>query len=257
MNVPGAVRKRPHEELAMTEMPASGPEAAPARAGAAPARARAVPGREWTGSEPAQQPSEPDWQPGRPGWPGREPGWPSGPPSPEWSEESAHLPGTGSPWSVQPERGRPPDAEEFLHPVLAGYDGSEPSCHALAYAAGMARRLDRNLIVLFCTQTRLPPVGGFPFLPLTAAACLPDTETGGDHLGWLKAELRDAADLGGLRVRIIERDGDPARELACAAAEYNSDAIVIGAPRRFLHRFAGSVPAWLARHARCPVVIVP
>jgi nucleotide-binding universal stress UspA family protein len=141
--------------------------------------------------------------------------------------------------------------------VLAGYDGSEPSCHALAYAAGMARRLDRNLVVLYCTQTRLPPVGGFPFLPLTAAACLPDTEAEGDHLGWLKAELKEAADLDGLRVRIIERDGDPARELACAAAEYNTDAIVIGAPRRFVHRFAGSVPAWLARHARCPVVIVP
>jgi nucleotide-binding universal stress UspA family protein len=32
---------------------------------------------------------------------------------------------------------------------------------------------------------------------------------------------------------------------------------VIGAPERFPHRFAGSVPAWLARHAGCPAVIVP
>jgi nucleotide-binding universal stress UspA family protein len=121
----------------------------------------------------------------------------------------------------------------------------------------MARRLDRDLVVLYCTQTRLPPVGGFPFLPLSAAACLADPVEDSDELAWLKAELTEAADLCGLRVRIIERDGDPARELACTAAEYNTDAIVIGAPRRFLHRFAGSVPAWLARHARCPVVIVP
>ncbi|MBO0817332.1 MAG: universal stress protein [Actinobacteria bacterium] len=232
---------------------ASGPEASPARAGGTPVR-KVLPGP-WTDGEPAQQPSEPDWQPGRPGWPGSEPGWPPGRGAgPEWSDEA---PGPGERWSGQPERGHTPGAEDFLHPVLAGYDGSEPSCHALAYAAGMARRLDRNLVVLYCTQTRLPPVGGFPFLPLTAAACLPGSEGEGDHLGWLKAELKEAADLAGLRVRIIERDGDPARELACTAAEYNTDAIVIGAPRRFLHRFAGSVPGWLARRARCPVVIVP
>jgi hypothetical protein len=32
---------------------------------------------------------------------------------------------------------------EHRHPVLAGYDGSDASNHALAYAAGMAHRLDR------------------------------------------------------------------------------------------------------------------
>lgn len=244
----------------MSETPASGPE--PSSAQAAGQRVRMRRGRRWTGGEPAQQPSEPDWQPGEPGKrehrPGRRESWPEGRRGPEWSQDRIPCPDTGQEWrSGQPEGGHPPGAEEFLHPVLAGYDGSEPSCHALAYAAGMARRLDRDLVVLCCTQTRLPPVSGFPFVPLTAAACLPDPGEDDDELAWLKAELTEAADLGGLRVRIIERDGDPARELACTAAEYNTDAIVIGAPRRFLHRFAGSVPAWLARHARCPVVIVP
>jgi nucleotide-binding universal stress UspA family protein len=239
----------------MSEMPASGPGAAWAEA--AGGRVRLDRGRRWTGGEPAQQPSEPDWQPGAPRKPERKPGRPSGRNGPQWSEDRMPCPEAGEQRrSGQPEHARPPDAEDFLHPVLAGYDGSEPSCHALAYAAGMARRLDRDLVVLYCTQTRLPPVGGFPFLPLTAAACLPDAADG-DDMAWLKAELTEAADLAGLRVRIIERDGDPARELACAAAQYNSDAIVIGAPRRFVHRFAGSVPSWLARHARCPVVIVP
>ncbi len=65
------------------------------------------------------------------------------------------------------------------------------------------------------------------------------------------------ADLTGLYMEVLERDGDPARQLACVAAEKTADAIVIGAPEHLMHRFAGSVPAWLARHARCPVVIVP
>lgn len=35
------------------------------------------------------------------------------------------------------------------HPVLAGYTGSDAARHALAYAAGMARRLDRWLVVVY------------------------------------------------------------------------------------------------------------
>ena len=54
------------------------------------------------------------------------------------------------------------------------------------------------------------------------------------------------------------RYGAPAKELrSVTAAGRDADAIVIGAPGRFPHRFAGSVAAWLARHARCPAVIVP
>jgi nucleotide-binding universal stress UspA family protein len=32
---------------------------------------------------------------------------------------------------------------------------------------------------------------------------------------------------------------------------------VIGAPTRRWHHVAGSVPGWLARHAHCPVMVVP
>jgi len=49
----------------------------------------------------------------------------------------------------------------------------------------------------------------------------------------------------------------PGRELAAAAEEFSADALVIGAPARIWHRMAGSVSGWLARHARCPVIVVP
>jgi nucleotide-binding universal stress UspA family protein len=32
---------------------------------------------------------------------------------------------------------------------------------------------------------------------------------------------------------------------------------VVGAPAHFWHRIVGSVPGWLARHASCPVIVVP
>ena len=144
-------------------------------------------------------------------------------------------------------------AEQFTHPVLAGYDGSASSRHALAYAAGMARRLDGHLIVMHVIQTQISALGGYGLTPAAAGAGLARE----NKPDWLCRELMEAADVAGLRVELLERDGDPARELASTAMERNADAIVIGAPERLMHRFTGSVPAWLARHAHCPVVIVP
>jgi nucleotide-binding universal stress UspA family protein len=143
------------------------------------------------------------------------------------------------PWPAPQIRPAGTGAAERRHPVLAGYDGSIASRHALAYAAGMARRLDRWLVVVHIWHG-----GGFPFIPLT------------ERMRWLKTELADT-DLTGLDLEMIVRCGDPARELRRVTAERNADAIVVGAPERFRHRFAGSVPAWLARRARCPAVIVP
>ena len=139
------------------------------------------------------------------------------------------------------------------HPVLVGYDGSASSRHALAYAAGMARRQNDYLMVVHVSQTQVATLGGFPLMPFSAGSIRAASE----DLSWLYEELAEVADITGLYVEVLQRDGDPARELACMAKEKNADAIVIGAPEHLLHRLTGSVPAWLARHACCPVVIVP
>ena len=41
----------------------------------------------------------------------------------------------------------PAPAGSRRHPILAGYDGSLPGRHALAYAAGLARRAGRWLLI--------------------------------------------------------------------------------------------------------------
>jgi nucleotide-binding universal stress UspA family protein len=74
---------------------------------------------------------------------------------------------------------------------------------------------------------------------------------------WLMAELSQVTDPDDLVVRGILRRGNPARELAAAAAEASADALVVGAPGRAWHHVAGSVPSWLSRHANCPVIVVP
>ncbi|MGD0553376.1 MAG: universal stress protein [Streptosporangiaceae bacterium] len=136
------------------------------------------------------------------------------------------------------------------HPVIVGYDGSASAKHALAYAAGLARRLGRSLLVVYVANS------GVYCEPLTGQVVgLPRDNDALER--WLLSELDQVADRDGLDVHIRTRRGSPARELANVASSLSADALVVGAPTRFWHQIAGSVPGWLARHARCPVIVVP
>lgn len=138
----------------------------------------------------------------------------------------------------------------LVHPVVAGYDGSASARNALAYAAGMARRLGRPLLVAYVASPGVycePLTGQVVGLPRDAEALE----------RWLLTELDQVTDPSGLDVHVRTRRGSPARELAALASEFSADALVIGAPRHFWHHIAGSVSGWLARHASCPVVVVP
>ena len=158
----------------------------------------------------------------------------------------------------QRERPRPEEFQDpqqsrsvsLVHPVVVGYDGSASARNALAYAAGIARRLGRPLLVVYVT----PP--GVYCEPLTGQVVGLPRDT--DSLErWLLTELDQVTDPTELEVHVRTRRGSPARELAAVAAQFSADALVIGAPRHFWHHVAGSVPGWLARHASCPVIVVP
>ncbi len=133
---------------------------------------------------------------------------------------------------------------------MVGYNGSASSRNALAYAAGMARRLDRPLLLVYVTSP------GVYCEPLTGqvVGLLRDADS---LERWLLTEFDQATDATGLEVHVRTRRGNPARELAAMAAEFSADALVIGASRHFWNHLFGSVPAWLSRHAKCPVIVVP
>ena len=201
-------------------------------------------------------------RPPRPPWPQRRRPVQPDQPGPDQLPPAPAQPGQLQPGPAQPEQhpGWPEDCAGRLaaarplteadHPVVVGYDGSAASRNALAYAAGMARRLGRTLLVAYITS---PAV----FCePLTGQVIAPPRDTSETHR-WLLAELDEVCDRTGLDVCIVTRQGSPARELAAAADEFHADALVIGAPGHVWHQLAGSVPGWLARHAHCPVIVVP
>jgi nucleotide-binding universal stress UspA family protein len=149
--------------------------------------------------------------------------------------------------------GRPaqvPGGRDPAHPVVVGYDGSPSSRNALAYAAGLARRLARPMLVVYVI-----PFGVY-CEPMTGQVICTARERQ-ELEPWLVAELDQACDCEGLDVRVMARRGNAAKELAAAADASSADALVVGAPGHRLHHLVGSIPSWLARHARCPVIVVP
>ena len=184
--------------------------------------------------------------PGQPGpdQPGRK-GQPSRTPPPEAAAETgAKVPGP------DPHAERQASALRLEHPVIAGYDGSASSRNALAYAAGVSQRLGRPLLVVYVCSSGVycePLTGQVVGVPRDAEALE----------RWLLAELDQITGPADVEVHVRTRRGSPARELAAAAEEFSADALVIGAPKHIWHRVCGSVSGWLARHARCPVIVVP
>jgi nucleotide-binding universal stress UspA family protein len=136
------------------------------------------------------------------------------------------------------------------HPVVIGYDASPSSRNALAYAVGMARRLAQPLLVVYVV-----PFGVY-CEPMTGQVICAARERG-ELDSWLLAELDQVCDVEGIDVSVMARRGNAAKELAAAAASSSADALVVGAPGHRLHHLAGSIPSWLARHARCPIIVVP
>jgi nucleotide-binding universal stress UspA family protein len=133
---------------------------------------------------------------------------------------------------------------------VVGYDGSQSSRNALAYATGLARRLSRPLLVVYVV-----PYGVY-CEPMTGQVICASREKG-EMERWLISELNQVCDAEGLEVSVIARRGNAAKELAAAADVSSADALVVGAPGHKLHHMVGSIPSWLARHARCPVIVVP
>ena len=131
-----------------------------------------------------------------------------------------------------PDLRHPALAARGRHPILAVYDGSAASKHALAYAAGLARRTDRWLVIVRVWRWGVRQ---------------------GEWMRRLRAELADI-DLGGLDIEIAFRIGDPASELIRAAVERRAGALVIGASRRLTR---APMAIRVARRAACPTVVVP
>jgi nucleotide-binding universal stress UspA family protein len=134
--------------------------------------------------------------------------------------------------------------------LLVGVDGSDTSLRAGAYAAGMARRQQARLVILYVRP--LSAVSGI------GAGAITSMQEAYDAVA---AELRQNAEEQGPRLGIdivfVERDGNPYTEIVRLADEIQADAVIVGASTKAGHRFVGSLAVHLVRASRWPVTVVP
>lgn len=134
--------------------------------------------------------------------------------------------------------------------LLVGVDGSDTSLRAGAYAAGMARRQQARLVILY-----VRPFSAVSGMSAGAAAGLRESQD------FVADELRQSAQEQGARLGIdidfIERDGNPYAEIVRLADEIKADAVIVGASTKAGHRFVGSLAVHLVRASRWPVTVVP
>ncbi|MEV7674007.1 universal stress protein [Streptomyces sp. NPDC000963] len=135
--------------------------------------------------------------------------------------------------------------------IMAGVDGSASSLRAAAYAAGLARRQNALLALVYVQ----------PLLPAGAALGAPVAGVTEEIAEALAEEIRASAervkDLWQVRWEFRTFRGDAYAGLVRAAEELTADAVVVGASESAGHRFVGSVAVRLVKAGRWPVTVVP
>lgn len=135
--------------------------------------------------------------------------------------------------------------------IVAGLDGSESSMRAAAYAAGLARRQNAMLALVYVQ----------PVMSAGAALGAPVAETTGEVAEGLVNEIRASTerlkDIWNVRWEFHTFHGDPYNGLVTAADDLKADAVVVGASESAGHRFVGSVAIRLVKAGRWPVTVVP
>ncbi|GGR39628.1 universal stress protein [Streptomyces netropsis] len=135
--------------------------------------------------------------------------------------------------------------------IVVGVDGSDSSWRAAAYAAGLARRQNALLAVVYVQ----------PVLAGGAALGVSVVEATEEIAEELMAEIRTQAErLRGVfevRWQFHTFRGDPYSGLVRAADDLTADAVVVGASERAGHRIVGSVAVRLVKAGRWPVTVVP
>jgi nucleotide-binding universal stress UspA family protein len=134
--------------------------------------------------------------------------------------------------------------------VVVGIDGSEPSLTALRWALDEGRRRPATVTVVH--SWRMPYVGGSPWV-----VNVYDTDEWEKAAVDVLAGALEAEDTSGVRIEQEVVHGSA--PLSLLEASRTADLVVVGSRGRggFAGLLLGSTSLHVARHATCPVVVIP
>jgi nucleotide-binding universal stress UspA family protein len=137
--------------------------------------------------------------------------------------------------------------------ILVGIDDTVTSLRAGAYAAGLARRQNAQLIAVFVAPIASIGATG----PAGAAVLVAEAQAHNELADELRARTEEFAADRGIPITFIAAHGDPYHEIIRIADETRADAIVVGASKQAGHRLVGSLAVRLVRAGKWPVTVVP
>ncbi len=142
----------------------------------------------------------------------------------------------------------PPSQRSAARPIVVGVDGSAPSLDALRWAARLSAALALPIEVVACWH--FPPYYGYGGADATWR---PDQDSASLLAGALTSVFGDARPDG---LTEAVREGHPAEVLIGMSA--GAELLVVGSRGHggFAGLLLGSVSAYCAEHAECPVVVV-
>ena len=133
--------------------------------------------------------------------------------------------------------------------VIVGFDGSRSSEHALAYAAGVSRRTGGALLVAYIAAGGTS-IGQAPFTPEAATAWR------AYDASRVRKQAEELLKGTGTTWQFTTVYGEAAAGIEQLGERHRADLLVVGRSRVPVRHVFGSVPARLARHARCPITVV-
>jgi nucleotide-binding universal stress UspA family protein len=134
--------------------------------------------------------------------------------------------------------------------IVVGVDGSPTSLRAGSYAAGLARRQNSRVAVVFAHSA--PAMSAY-----APSAWQAIEETMVESAQEMREEVEAAARYHGMSVDFHAVRGDPFTAITRIADELRADAVVVGASTRLGHRLVGSLAVRLVQAGRWPVTVVP
>ncbi|MGV8874731.1 MAG: universal stress protein [Rhodococcus sp. (in: high G+C Gram-positive bacteria)] len=136
--------------------------------------------------------------------------------------------------------------------IVVGVDGSDSSWRAAAYAAGLARR-QQSLLVLVYVQPIATASWGQAGISLVETG----QQIADELLDYIRTSAARFGDREHVRWEFRTAHGDPYNGLIAVAEQLRTDAVVVGASETAGHRIAGSVAVRLVKAGRWPVTVVP
>ncbi|HEX7662577.1 MAG TPA: universal stress protein [Pseudonocardiaceae bacterium] len=139
--------------------------------------------------------------------------------------------------------------KDGLSTIVVGVDDSPSSIHAAVWAAGLARREQATLVMVF-VETMGSPAYWSP----TGAAAV--AESVAEHVDDLRTRAESYLSEYHINWDLVHGRGEPAAVLEAVAKEHRADCIVVGRSRRN-GGLLGSVPKTLLSKSARPVIVIP